>query len=154
MIDLPEWAKIVIQLLRFLRFNTARRLSKGRLEVTTIDDIFDKFFKTKCLRMFASGKDTVITLEQLPSGRYRVPAYRVNCRKYCFRSLCVKLLNRIAWFIYYKSSQCFIIIFKTLFLFTEHKRNIDFIMRIDTNIYIHTYTAANITVNIIIYLAV
>ena len=76
--------------------NTARRLSKGRLEVTTIDDIFDKYFKTKCLRMFASGKDTVITLEQLPSGRYRVPAYRVNCRKYCFRSLCVKLLNRIA----------------------------------------------------------
>ena len=61
--------------------NMEHKLSEGRLEASTLNEIFHKHFKTKNLRMFATSKDSVITLNQLPSGRYRTPAHRVNCRK-------------------------------------------------------------------------
>ena len=35
--------------------NTARKLSKEKLETFTLDEIFNKHFQTKRLRMFATG---------------------------------------------------------------------------------------------------
>ena len=54
--------------------NTAHKLSKGRLEAYISDEIFRKHFKTNCLAM---SKDSVITVDQLPSGRYQTPTHRV-----------------------------------------------------------------------------
>ena len=74
---------------------TARLLSNDQIERQTINEVYDKQFKTKCLRLTCCGRDNIIALDKLPSGRYLIPKHRVNARKFCFRSNCVRLLNRI-----------------------------------------------------------
>ena len=51
--------------------------------------------KTKVLRMVASSQSPVLTLDTLPSGRYRTLKHRTNLRKLCFRNVAAKVLNDI-----------------------------------------------------------
>ena len=92
--------------------------------------------------MFATGKDSVITLDQLPSGRYQAPVRCVNGWQHCFTSLCIKLLREIGlqpiqsfYYTYF-----FLFSSRIIFLSTEHEQNINFVMKSDTNTYIHACT--------------
>ena len=51
--------------------------------------------KTKVLRMVTSSQSPVLTLDTLPSGRYRTLKHRTNLRKLCFRNVAAKVLNDI-----------------------------------------------------------
>ena len=73
----------------------ANKLGHGQLHTTSIVDIYEQAFKTKCLRMTTSDKDGVLTFDKLPSGRMRAIKYRVNARKYCFRSKCINFYNKL-----------------------------------------------------------
>ena len=48
---------------------------------------------TKALRLVASDTDPVMSLDTLPSGRYRIQKSRVNLRSNCFRSVVTCVLN-------------------------------------------------------------
>jgi hypothetical protein len=74
---------------------TAAKLSQSQLEYEPIDSIYNTHFRRKCLRICCTAADPPVTLEQLPSGRFRIPKHRVNCRKLCFRSLCVRYINTV-----------------------------------------------------------
>ena len=65
---------------------TARLLSNDQIERQTINEVYDKNFNTKCLRLTCCGRDDIIALDKLPSGCYLMPKHRVNSRKFCFRS--------------------------------------------------------------------
>jgi len=70
----------------------AYRLSKGRLQCQTIEDLYKSRLKTKCLRMLCQP-DAVLTLDKYPSGRYIVPKHRTNLRKHSFRYQAILFLN-------------------------------------------------------------
>ena len=57
--------------------------------------IYERCFKQRRLRMYATGRTPLFELEPLPSGGYRQLKCRNDLRNYCFRNSCVKLLNSI-----------------------------------------------------------
>jgi hypothetical protein len=73
---------------------TARRLSNNQLECDSIEQVYHQRFETKCLRVMCS-QTPPIEFDYLPSGRLRLPRDRINLRKFCFRTLCTKLLNAL-----------------------------------------------------------
>ena len=71
---------------------TAKYLSGDILECKSVQCLYEHHFKTRALRM-VSSTDPLLELDKLPSGRCRIPKQRVNCRKFCFRTLCAKFYN-------------------------------------------------------------
>ena len=72
--------------------NKASHLSDTKLPNPS--DVIHQRITTKALRLVASDTDPVISLDTLPSGRYRIPKSRVNLRSNCFRSVVTCVLNK------------------------------------------------------------
>jgi hypothetical protein len=73
---------------------TAYRLCAHQLECKNLDELYKARFASKCFSVIHSD-DPPIDLDKLPSGRCLVPKYRINARRYCFRSLCAKFYNQL-----------------------------------------------------------
>ena len=71
---------------------TAHRLCNYQLSATTLEELYNSRFRTKCLRLISS-QDPPILLDKLPSGRGLLPKHRINLRRYCFRSFYTKFYN-------------------------------------------------------------
>ena len=100
--------------------NAAKTLSRSKINPSTMSELQDSHSRNKCLRPYCGANhNPTLVLDTLPSGRYRAVAFRTNNRKFCFRTICVRILNKVL----INNSQFFLIF--------------DFIMKIDTNIYIH-----------------
>ena len=68
----------------------------GDCKFDSINTIYNRVMKTRCLRLIASDQDNpVFTFDQLPSGRYKTIKSRVNLRSNCFRACCARKLNSI-----------------------------------------------------------
>ena len=97
---------------------TARLLSNDQIERQTINEVYDKYFKTKCLRLTCCGRDDIIALDKLPSGCYLMPKHRVNARKFCSRSNCVRLWNKN---FFLTNSEAFYCEFLTFYFYCIHQ---------------------------------
>ena len=69
--------------------------SMAHSDYSSISVIYERCFKQRRLRMYATGRTPLFELEPLPSGGYRQLKCRNDLRNYCFRNSCVKLLNSI-----------------------------------------------------------
>lgn len=63
-------------------------------DFSLISDVYNRCFKKKCLRLYATDTEPIFELERLPSGRFRTLRCRVDLRKNSFRALCIKFLNK------------------------------------------------------------
>ena len=76
--------------------NTAKTLSRGKINPSTMSELCDSQSRNKCLRAYCGANNNpTLVLDTLPSGRYRAVAFRTNNRKFCFRSICVQILNKL-----------------------------------------------------------
>ena len=73
---------------------TASKLAKVPLQ--PLESTINSRIKSKCLRLVATDtSDPAMTLDKLPSGRYRTLRTRVKIRQHCFRNVAVKVLNSL-----------------------------------------------------------
>ena len=64
-------------------------------KLPSLNDIFNRVFKNRCLRMFATSNQPVLHLERLPSGRFGNIKGRTELHRHFFRARCVQFLNSV-----------------------------------------------------------
>lgn len=88
-------AEMKTQLNRVIK--NAYKLSGGSLQRENIENIYAPRFLAKCHQLiFGDKSNQLLTLDRLPSGRFRTPRHRINLRKNSFRSLCIKVINSLS----------------------------------------------------------
>ena len=76
--------------------NTAKTLSRGKINPSTMSELCDSQSRNKCLRAYCGANNNpTLVLDTLPSGRHRAVAFRTRNRIFSFRSICVQILNKL-----------------------------------------------------------
>ena len=64
----------------------------GNITTDSIGLVYEMRIAKRC-HSIKNSNDSVLEMERLPSGRFRVPVFRTNLRKFCFRSMFSRYMN-------------------------------------------------------------